>query len=122
MAIQQPKVISAMMLQSKKLTNRVDVAKRSDTKIRPKAVGDGIFGCVSNFDKCRLKVTGEVISFVAIVQVGMDVCVKFGDSRLNSCQIIRLLPAEPVLPTFVQHLAAFCSRQEAAIGVISVWL
>ena len=36
-----------------------------------------------NFDNCRLKVAGDVISGVAVDLVGVDVRVKFGDSRSN---------------------------------------
>ena len=49
----------------------------------------------------------------------MDIRVKFGDSMLNSGQIIQLLPAAPVLRTFVQYLMVFCSRPETAWDVIS---
>ena len=40
-------------------------AKRRATKIRPKAVGSGIFGGFSNFEKCRSE-AGDVISGVAV--------------------------------------------------------
>ena len=68
-------------IQNKKFTNWLSQAKRSATKIRPKAVGGGIFGCLSNFDNCRLEVTSDVTSSTAVERVGMDVCVKFNDSR-----------------------------------------
>ena len=48
-------------------------AKRHDTKIRPKAVGGGIFGRFSNFDLYRTEVADDVITGVAVQQVGMDV-------------------------------------------------
>ena len=40
--------------------------KRRTTKIRPKAVGGGIFGCYLNFDKCRPEVADDVVSSAAI--------------------------------------------------------
>ena len=49
----------------------------------------------------------------------MDVCVKLGDSTLNSGQIVKLWPAGPFLCTFVQYLVAFCSRPEAVSDVTS---
>ena len=44
----------------------VGKAKRRATKIRPKAVGSGIFGRFSNFGKGRPEVPGDVISGVAV--------------------------------------------------------
>ena len=61
----------------------VGQAKRRTTKIRPKAVGCGIFGRFSSFDKCRLEVAGDVVSGANVGQVGTDIPVKLGDSRLN---------------------------------------
>ena len=66
----------------------------------------------SNFEKCRPEVADDVVSGVAVEKIGMDVHVKFGASMLNSSRIIGLLPASPVLLTFVQYLIAFCSRPE----------
>ena len=63
-------------------------AKRRATKIRPKAVGSGIFGRFPNFDKFRPEVAGEVVSGVAIEYVVMDVRATFGESGLNSGRII----------------------------------
>ena len=40
--------------------------KRRAPKIRPKAVGGGIFGRVSNIDKCRSEIAGYVIYGVAV--------------------------------------------------------
>ena len=40
-------------------------------EIRPKAVGFGIFGGASNFDKCRLKVAGDVISSATLENFGI---------------------------------------------------
>ena len=72
-------------------TNWLGQAKRHATKIRPEAVGSGIFGCFfSIFAYCRTKAAGDVTSGVAVDQVSADVRVKCGDSRLNSGQIIRL--------------------------------
>ena len=60
------------------------------TRIRPKAVGGSFSAVSSKFEKCRLEVADDVISGLAVDQVSMDVHVKFGDSMLNSGQIIRL--------------------------------
>ena len=60
------------------------------SEIRAKAIGGGILDSFSNFDKCRSEVAGDVISSVAIEYVGMDIHVKFCDSRLNNGQTIRL--------------------------------
>ena len=49
----------------------------------------------------------------------MDVRVKFGNSRLNSCRIIRLFTGRAHFMRFVQYLIAFCTRPEAAGDVIS---
>ena len=48
-------------------------AKYRATKIRFKAVGGGIFGRFTNFDKCRSEVAGDVISGVAVDSVWMSV-------------------------------------------------
>ena len=71
-------------------TNWVGQAKRRTTKTRPKAVGAVIIGRFSNFDICRSEVAGDVISGVAIDQVGLDVRAAFGESGSNSGRIIRL--------------------------------
>ena len=48
-----------------------------------------IFGrFFSNFDKCRPELAGDVISGVDIEWIGDDVCVKCGDSMVNSDRII----------------------------------
>ena len=52
-------------------------------EIRPKAVGCGIFGRFSNFDKCRPELAGDVISGVALAHIGMDGSAELGDFRLN---------------------------------------
>ena len=66
----------------------------------------------SNFDKDRQEVASDVISSLAVEKVGIDVRVKFGDSRLNS-------PLDRFLHIFVLHSVAFCSRPEAASDVMS---
>ena len=73
----------------------------SSEEIRPKAVGGSIFGRFLNFDKCRPEVASDVISGVALFYVGMGVRAKFGDSRLNSGQIIRLWPGGRVFCTLL---------------------
>ena len=58
-------------------------AKRRTTKIRPKAVGSGIFGRFPNFDKCRSEVAGDIISSIIILSCslgGVDVRAKLGES------------------------------------------
>ena len=68
---------------NKRTNNWLDQAKRCTIKIQPTAVGKRHFQpFFLNFDKCRPKVAGDVISGVAVDKVGMDVRVKFGDSRL----------------------------------------
>ena len=59
-------------------------------EIQPKAVGCGTFGRSSNFDNCRPEVADDVISGAILDYVGVDVQARFGDSRLNSDQIIRI--------------------------------
>ena len=50
-------------------------------EIPPEAVRGGIFYCFPyNF---RPEVDNDVISSLAVDNVGMDVCLKFGDSRSN---------------------------------------
>ena len=65
-----------------------DAGKCRVTKIRPKAVGSGIFCRFPNFDKCRPEVAGDVISGVAVDYVGIDVRATFGESGLNSGRTI----------------------------------
>ena len=63
----------------------LEQAKRRATEIRPKAVGDGIFDCFSNFDECRPEVADDaIISGLVVELAGMDVPIKLGDSTLNS--------------------------------------
>ena len=91
---------------------------RSEERQPNSAVG-GIFCRFSNFYKWRPKVAGDVMSGVALVYVGVDVCAKFGDSRLNSGRIIRLFAGQTRFTHFVQCLIAFCSQPETASDVIS---
>ena len=59
-------------------------AKRRAAKIRPRAVGGGVFGRFSNIDKYRSEVAGDIISGAAIDYVGTDVCATCSGSGLNS--------------------------------------
>ena len=104
---------------NKKPTNLLGQAKRHHTKIRPKAIGGGIFRPFSSFDKCRPKAAGDVMSGVAVDYVGMDVNIKVGDSTLNRGLIIRLFADRTRLRNLMQYLTEFCSREEAASDVIS---
>ena len=45
---------------------------------------------ISNFHQCRPEARGDVISGMDVDSVGVDVCAKIGDSRLNSGRIIQL--------------------------------
>ena len=68
----------------------VGQAKRRPTKIRPKALGSGIVGRFSNYDKCRSEVACDIISGVAVDLVGADVRATCVGSGLNSERNIRL--------------------------------
>ena len=59
-----------------------------------------------NFEKCRPEVDDDVISGVAIGKVGMDACVKFGNSMLNSGLIIQLFSRPDGFTHFCVKLAA----------------
>ena len=74
-------------------------AKRRDNKIRPKAPGNDTSAVFSNFQKCQPEVDEDVISGLAVDYVGMNVRVKFDDSKLNIDRIIRLFACAPVLRT-----------------------
>ena len=63
-------------------------AKHRTIEIRPKAVGSGIFAHIVNFDKWRSEAGGDVVSGVAVGQVGVYVRAAFGESELNSGRII----------------------------------
>ena len=95
--------------------------KQNATPLTFDPVGRDIFGrFFSNFDIYRPEVAGDVITGVALKQVGMDVRGKFCDSMLNSSRNYSTLsPAGPVLHTFMRYLDAFYSRPEAANDVIS---
>ena len=91
-------------------------------KFDPKHLEAAFSTVLTNFDKCRSEVAGDIISSVAVYYVGRDVRATFGEPRLNSGRIILLffLLARPVLRiTFVQYLIAFCSQPEATSDVIS---
>ena len=61
-------------------------AKCRSTKIRPQAAVGGIFGRFSNFVRCRAEAAGDIIS--GVEHGGIDVLVKFGDSRSNSYRYV----------------------------------
>ena len=68
-----------------------------------KAIGCGIFGRFSNFDKCQPEAAGDVISGMALDYVSTYVVASVGANRLNSGQIIRLF-VRPDL--FCAHLCS----------------
>ena len=96
-------------------------AKRHANKIRLKAVGDGIFGLFSNFDKCRQEVADDIIFGVDKEYVGMDIRVLFGDSTLNSDQITRLVAGCSRFTHFCAVVSCILqpSAEQAASEVIS---
>ena len=49
----------------------------------------------SKLDNCRLEVAGDLMSGVPVDKFGVDVRVKFGNSRLNSGRIITLWRPDP---------------------------
>ena len=113
-----------MLTQSKKPTNWGQ-AKRCAIQIRPKAVGSGIFGRFSYFDKFRSEVTGGAISGVSSAAAdyfGVDVRATFGASGLNSGPII-LLFGRPdpfyvsLLSSIYLHFAA--DRKELATSYLA---
>ena len=66
-------------------------AKRRATKIRPKAVGDGILGRFR--DNFRPESVSDVMSGVVVEWVGMDVRIKYGDlgqTILELCEPLTL--------------------------------
>ena len=69
-----------------------NTASRSNctTKIRPRAVRGGICDRLKKFDRCQLKVAGDVISSAAVDYIGMDFDIKFGDSKPSTGRIIWL--------------------------------
>ena len=79
------------VLPNKKPANWLGQAKSHATKISPKTVRDGIFGRNLNSNNGRSEVASEVISGVAVAYPSVDVSVKFHNSRLNMCWIIRLV-------------------------------
>ena len=83
-------IISGMFVGSVVLDKCVkchDPSSKCSREIPFEAVGGGIFDCFSpiTYDRNR----DDVISGVAEDNVGVDVCVKFGASRLNGCRDIR---------------------------------
>ena len=69
-------------------------AKRRAFNFNPKqAVGDGsLAGFFFATTASRTEMADDVISCAVIHSVGLNVCVKFGDSMLNMGQIIRHFP------------------------------
>ena len=57
----------------------------------------------SNFDKCQSEAAGDVITGLAIDQVGKDVCATFGEFGLKSGRIIWLF-GQP--DRFMHHFCA----------------
>ena len=75
----------ALSKHNKKPTNWSIKANRRAIKSRQKPVGGGsIVGRLFELPYCRLEEAGDVMSGVAADQAGVDVGVKFGDSRANS--------------------------------------
>ena len=68
----------------------MDQEKSRAIKIRSKAVGGGILVRFSNFDKCRPEEAADVVSGMALDQVGMNVVGKVDESRQSNGRIIRL--------------------------------
>ena len=56
---------------------------------------------------------------MAVDYVGMDVRLTLVILGQTVVELLDSLPAAPILRNFVQYSLAFCSRQEAASGVIS---
>ena len=50
-----------------------------------------------------MEVASEVKSGVAVAYANMDVCVKFGDTRLSRAELFDSFPVGPVLRYFVQY-------------------
>ena len=65
-----------------------DPSLNCSREISPEAVGDGIFDCFApnNF---RPEVDNDAVSGMAVDNVGMDVCVKYGDYKSNGFRDIR---------------------------------
>ena len=60
----------------------------SSREIPPEAVGGGMFDCFFPYN-FRPEVDNDVISGIAVDNVGMDVPIKFGDSSSNGFRDIR---------------------------------
>ena len=55
-------------------------------------VAFGIFACFLNFDNCQPEAVSDAISGAVVEPTGMKAHIKFGDSRSNRSQDIRLPP------------------------------
>ena len=71
-----------------KRVKRQDLSLNRSREIAPKAVGGGIFDCFVAYN-FRREVDNDVISGVAVDNVGVDVPIEFGDSRSNRIRDIR---------------------------------
>ena len=60
-----------------------DPGLKCSREVSPVVVEGGIFDRFVNFDNYQAEVALDVISGLAIQYVGMDACVKFGDSKLK---------------------------------------
>ena len=83
-------------------------------KFDPKKSEAAFLAVLFNFDECLPEVVGDVTFSMDADYVGMDVCVEFGNSKLNIGRIIRLFAGRTWLCTFVQYLIALSSQREAA--------
>ena len=81
-------VLDGIQLEAHQL---VWLAKRHAAKIRLKAFGGGILGRFSKFQIYRPEIADDVITGVAVEQVGMGLRGKVADSALYSGRIIQLL-------------------------------
>ena len=108
-------LVESEIFQNKMPTNLWRRQKRRLTKIRSKAVGSGIFGRFSNFDKCQ--------SDVVVDYVGTDVgcpCYMWQVLVKQWPKYLTLWPAGHILRlTFLLYLIAFCSWPEVMSDVIS---
>ena len=97
-------------------------AKRSATKIRPKAVRSGIFGRFLNVGKCRSEVAGDVISGVAVDYAGVYVRAAFGvlfiacALLVSQCHLLELSR----IPRLSKRLPSSWLRRNGGIH-IHVW-
>ena len=75
---------------NKKPTNWLGRQNTAKLKFEPKPTEAAFSAVFSNVVKCPSEVAGDVMSGVAVDQVGVDVRATSGESRLNSGQIIRV--------------------------------